>query len=180
MSMRSSRRLRGARAGLALLATVLIQAAALTAPAGAMAAKYDVYSVWGHEIWYAPTNGKFLGAGSSRAGDLSAWYASIDHSIEISPKGKIEGGYAQLYRVDGVRIRGTFLSGTVRQTRQGPNCTDESHSVSGALSDVTRSDRPRAKGFGFFDAELVHHRAWVLGRCLTYSAWVAGTISVAF
>lgn len=150
-----------------------------TLPGIARGAVYEVYTISGYEIWYAPTVGVFAGAGRGGDDQLSVWYTSIEHSQVISPTGTVTGGWARLYRLDGVQVAGMLSSsGTVRQINDGPGCTAETHVVNGYLHGVTRSDTVGPTGAGLFDATLVHHRAWIFGRCITYSASVEATISI--
>ncbi|HUG48669.1 MAG TPA: alcohol dehydrogenase catalytic domain-containing protein [Candidatus Limnocylindria bacterium] len=151
-----------------------------TAGAGAVrATQHETYLLSGYEIFFAPTMAVFAGTGGAGEGSLSAWYGSIQHSGVISPTGTIEGGWAVLYRHDGVRIGGWFSGGDVVLTDEGPGCTTEAHSVEGTLIGVTRSDTG-AVGTGVFRATLLHHRAWLFGTCISYSASVNGSIELTF
>ncbi len=176
MSGNGGRRARPARAGLAVMVILFAQ---LGLPGVARGGAYETYSLTGYEVWFTPTVGSFAGTGSGQAGPLSAWYGSIEHSPVISPSGTITGGWATLYRLDGVRISGQLSSGFVQQTNEGAGCTDESHAVTGLLTGVSRSGVTEV-GAGVFRASLVHHRVWVFGRCISYAASVSGTISLAF
>ncbi len=120
MSTSKAQRHRSARARLALLAALVVQ---LVVPGLARGAAFETYSVTGYEVWFTPTVGTFVGTGGGSAGTLSAWHSSIEHSVVISPTGTITGGWATLYRLDGVRISGYFSDGTVQQTYDGPDCT---------------------------------------------------------
>ena len=170
---------RGARLGrLGALATALLLAA-FAAPGAVHGAVYESYSLTGYEVWFSPTVGTFVGTGRGTAGELAAWHSSIEHSVVVNPTGTITGGWATLFRVDGVRISGWFSEGSLQQTNDGPGCTNESHTVTGRLSSVSRSDTG-AVGTGVFHATLEHHRVWLFGRCISYSASVNGTISLLF
>lgn len=160
----------------AMLATVL---AAAPVPVGALsdAPVFESYSLTGYEIWYAPTVARFAGTGNGSSGPLSGWYASIEHSGVVSPTGTVNGGWAVLQRLDGVRISGWFTGGAVWLLNDGPGCTDETHLVRAALDGVTRSDGA-SNGSGYLEATLVHHRAWIFGRCYSYSASINGTLSL--
>ena len=172
------RQARGARLALALIA-----AFAFAAPASASAATsslYETYDLTGYEVWYAPTTGTFVGVGSGTAGEISAWYTSVDHDAVIIPNGRVTGGSAALQRVDGVRMTGEFSGGTVWQTNDGPGCTNDEFQMTGTVANVTRSDRPGDTGYGYFTATLKHYRAWIFGDCYSYSAKVTGTFSILF
>lgn len=160
----------------------LALAALLSVPAPAAATTsttYESYGLTGYEVWYAPTVGTFAGTGNGSGVALSAWYGSISHSGVISPTGTITGGWAVLHRLDGARLSGRFVGGTAWLLDDGPGCTSEAHLVRGLLEGVTRTDSA-AIGSGYLEAILVHHRAWILGRCISYSASIDGTLSLIF
>lgn len=167
------------RIGGLVLAALLVVSIGGPGASVARAAQHETYSLSGYEIWFTPSVGVFAGRGNGSVGELSAWYSSIEHSQVISPSGTIIGGWAMLYRLDGVRIGAHFNGGTVVQTNVGANCTAESHVVTGTLADVRRSDSD-ASGTGEFLATLVHHRAWLFGQCISYAATVNGTINLTF
>jgi hypothetical protein len=169
------RRARWARLSLALIATF---AFAVPANAAETSVLYEVYDLTGYQVAYAPDRGTFMGVGSGSAGELSAWFTQVDHSLVITPSGTVTGGHATFTRSDGVSMSGRFTGGIVWMTNDGPNCTNESHEVRGMLSDVTRSDRPDAKGIAYFSATLQHYRAWIFGSCYSYFAKVTGTFSI--
>jgi hypothetical protein len=164
---------------LAALLSAGMLAAALAGPTLASEATVERYALRGYEVFYSPTMAVFAGTSSDAGADLSAWYAPIEHSVVINPSGTITGGYATLYRPDGVRLSGQFSGGTVVLLDPGANCTTEYHAVDGDLVDVSRSDGS-AMGSGVFSATLVHHRAWIFGRCLSYAASVEGSIELTF
>jgi hypothetical protein len=169
---------------LALAGAILLSAGALVLPSRAAAGGlYETYAIQGYEVWYAPTVGTFVGTGAGTDGfgaalDLNAWHARIEHDELLIPSGRVTGGKATLYRLDGVRIEGYFSDGLATQTYPGPECTTEYHTVTGTLRDVTSSARPGVTGVGHFSATLVHYRAHVFGSCYAYSASVSGTITV--
>jgi len=162
----------------------MLTSGALMLPSRAAAAGlYETYAIHGYEVWYAPTVGTFVGTGAGRDGfgssfELNAWHASIEHDELLIPSGRVTGGKASLYRLDGVRIEGYFSEGLATQTYPGPECSTEYHTVTGTLRDVTSSARPGEVGVGQFSATLVHYRAHVFGACYAYSASVSGTITV--
>ena len=173
------RNARGARLGRLSAAAMALLLAVLAAPAAVRGAVYETYSLTGYEVWFTPTVGTFVGTGRGTAGELAAWHSSIEHSVVVNPTGTITGGWATLYRLDGVRISGWFSEGSLQQTNDGPGCTNESHTVTGRLAGVTRSDTG-AVGTGVFQSTLVHYRAWLFGRCISYWVSVNGTISLLF
>ena len=172
----TGRRTRRAAGPLLLVAIVGLHAGA---PGPARATEFESYQLFGYEVFYSPTRAMFAGTSDDGLGGVSAWYSSIDHSVVISPSGAITGGWAVLHRPDGVSIGGWFSEGLVTLTNEGPGCTLESHEVVGTLSGVTRSDRS-GSGSGVFRATLHHHRAWLFGTCISYSASVSGTMEVSF
>jgi len=158
-----------------LLATLVGSLAA--SPVAATEQATERYALGGYEVWYSPTMAVFAGTSRVAGADLSAWYATIEHSLVINPSGTVTGGFATLYLPDGVRITGRFSDGTIVQTDPGVNCTTEYHAIAGNLRDVSRSD-VGAVGTAALSATLVHHRAWIFGRCLSYAASVEGTIEI--
>lgn len=167
------------RAHVTRAAALALVLSALIVPTGARAAVVETYSLAGYEVWFTPTVGSFVGTGSGPTGELAAWHSAIEHSVVVSPTGTITGGWAALYRADGVRISGWFSDGSLELINEGPNCTDETHTVRGTLTGVSRSDST-ALGSGLFEATLVHHRIWIFGRCISYSASVNATITLQF
>jgi hypothetical protein len=156
----------------------LLASTATAAPASARELTFSSYEMFGYEVFYAPDVGTFFGTGGESNVDLSTWYASIEHTLSIIPTGRITGGSATLYKLNGERIHGAFADGFVRLTNEGPNCTTETHAVTGLMTGVTSSAKPGVTGMGMFDATLTHYRAWILGRCYSYSASVAGTMTI--
>jgi hypothetical protein len=164
------------RAGVTAVALLL---AAFLAPATARGAVQETYLLNGYEVWFTPTVGTFVGTGRGMAGELAGWQAAIEHSVVVSPTGTITGGWANLQRLDGVRIAGYFDGGSLELIDEGPGCTNEAHVVRGTLADVWRSDSS-AVGTGLLEATLVHHRVWIFGTCISYSASVTATITLQF
>jgi hypothetical protein len=175
----SGKQWRGARRARIGLAVAVLLALPLAGAGVARGAASESYSLNGYEIWFTPTVGTFVGTGRGTGGELAGWSSVIEHSLVVSPSGTITGGWATLYRLDGVRISGQFIGGTLRLTNDGPGCTNESHAVTGRLARISRSDSASV-GIGVFRATLVHYRTWLFGRCLTYSASVGGEISLYF
>ena len=171
---------RSARLALALVAAFAFAAPATTMAATTTTSLYETYDLTGYEVWYAPTQGTFVGVGSGTAGEISAWYTSVEHDAVIIPSGHVNGGTAVLQRVDGVRMTGRFSGGNVWQTSDGPGCTNDEFQLFGTVADLTRSDRPGDSGYGYFTATLKHYRAWMFGDCYSYSAKVTGTFSILF
>ncbi len=151
--------------------------AALAGPSVARASAQETYSLTGYEVWFTPTVGTFVGTGSGTDGASAGWQAAIEHSVVISPTGTITGGWATLYRTDGVQVGGYFTGGAIQLVNDGAGCTVETHVVQGTLANVWRSNSPAVTG-GLFEGTLVHYRAWIFGQCITYSASVTATITL--
>src|SRR3954454_19367051 len=173
--MFSSRALNRRASALALLA--ICASLAVPLPAAAAAPETDTYSMTGYEVYYAPDQAVFVGAGAGLDGprELSGWYTSVYHTLSVSP-GNVTGGSATLQRIDGVRIDGTFSGGDVAQTNPGYDCTTETHIVTANLENVMRTDQPGVMGTGVLTATLTHYHAWIFGTCYAYSARVDATI----
>ena len=140
----------------------------------------DVYAIGGYEVWPTPYVATFLGTTRDAAGSWGGWRASIEHSGVISPSGWISGGSAELILADTSTIRATVAGGSVTLVAGSETeCAAMTHQVVGSLVDVIRGGRSTV-GTGTLTATLVHHRTWLFGRCLTYSASVDGTITLTF
>jgi hypothetical protein len=102
----------------------------------------------------------------------------VDHT-PLTDTASITGGYARLVTSRFVIVRGDFSGGSVTLTWRAAGCGNERFAVEGTLTNVRRSDSS-AVGTGTFSATLTHYRAWLFGRCQTYSATVRGTIGLSF
>ena len=159
---------------MAIMALVLIS---LLVPGAARASNQEIYSLSGYEVWFTPTVGSFVGTASGADGAPAGWQAAIEHSVVISPTGTISGGWATMYRTDGVQVGGYFTGGSIELVNDGAGCTAETHVVHGTLGNVWRSNSP-AVTTGELEGTLVHYRAWIFGQCITYSASVTATITL--
>jgi hypothetical protein len=168
------------RAGAPLM-LVAVLVAALALPATTQAAVSRSYTFNGYEVWATSTVGTFVGTARGSAGDLAAWRAAIEHTVEISPTGEITGGYAELRTSDLTLVRGDFApGGKLRLVSEGSgSCGNLTHEVKGNLVDVVRSDTG-AVGTGRLVGTLVHYRTSILGRCVNYSASANGKITLNF
>jgi hypothetical protein len=72
-------------------------------------------------------------------------------------------------------VTGTFDGGTITTLSTGPNCTNQRFLVEGTLRDVATTTT--SGGSGDFSAVLTHFRISLFGRCVIYSARVAGTVT---
>ena len=159
---------------------IVAAAAALAlTPAAASAATAPTYSspISGFEYTAAATQGSFAGAA---LGALPGpWSATVVHT-PLGTSATITGGEFSLvtYR-DGVltTITGDFTGGTVRQLSGFSGCVNQRYAVNGLLGDVGL--RPAGSGTGTFAATLTHYRTMIFGYCVTYSASISGSLSLA-
>jgi hypothetical protein len=174
--MNGTRRRAGGAAGLAaLLGLVTILALPSTAAAATVS---DSYAISGYEYYATSAQGRFAGTATGSSGDLATWRAIVDHT-PLTTTASITGGSATLATSNLVVIDGTFTGGSVTLSYQAHGCGIQRYAVVGSLGDVTRSDASTT-GSGTFTATLTHYRTRVLGRCIVYSASVAGTIGLDF
>jgi hypothetical protein len=146
--------------------------AMLIAPAAASAA---TDSVTGVEIAFTSTRATFVGRAT---GDVPGyWKAVVDHT-PLSPNATITGGSFTLVTTTWQRIAGTFdAGGTVTRTNPGTGCTNQTYEVADTLSNVGIG--APGTGTGSFHVVLTHKRAFVpFVGCVTYSATVAGTLTL--
>lgn len=137
-------------------------------------------AVAGAEVYATTTNGKFVGTATGAL--LGAWYASIVHGSLSSGAAPITGGSFYLgARLGGqpALLEGGFVGGSVTQTGGFTGCANQTYAVRGRLGNVGRYGNAQT-GSGAFVATLTHHRSRILGSCVTYSATVAGTVSLTF
>lgn len=170
--MRSATRL------FAALLTVL----ALWIPASASAASTYSDTISGFEYYATSTEGMFAGGASgSLPGD---WNADVHHGplcLSCSVTATITGGsFSLATSVNGIPtlVTGTFIGGTVQVTNVGPNCTNQTFEVNGTLASV--GPWYSGSGSGTFATKLTHYRHPLFGRCITYGASIAGTLSPTF
>ena len=170
------RSLRLLSSGLIVLATLAVPASASAAPASTS------FAVTGFEYAFTPTVGFFAGRGTGNAGDRAAWNTYVEHDPLGSTPTYVNGGSFQMTTrsLAGTYdwITGDFVyhGGTITTVDPGTNCTNQRYLVTGALQNVTTSTT--AGGTGTFAVTLTHYRAPFLGRCITYSASVVGTLGV--
>jgi hypothetical protein len=165
------------RLWLAALPVALIVALAFPISAAA-ATVSESYAITGYEYFATSTQGRFAGRALGSSGDRAAWNAVVNHT-PLTTTATITGGYADLATSNLVRLHGEFSGGSATQTGGFTGCTNQTYDVVGTLTNVTRSDSNR-EGTGSFNATLTHYRASVFGRCIVYSASVAGVITFSF
>jgi hypothetical protein len=74
-------------------------------------------------------------------------------------------------------VTGHFTGGTVTQLSGFTGCANQRYGVNGVLGDMGFGSA--RSGTGTFVATLTHHRTEVFGHCVTYSASVRGSLSLA-
>ena len=164
---------------LRVLILVGVTAATLSMPASAPAAPGSTtFAVTGLEYAFTQTVGVFAGVGSGNAGDSAAWNTRVVHDPLGSEPTYINGGSLEMTtrspngRLDFVTGSYVYHGGTITTLNRGANCTNQRYRVEGALGHVATSNT--WGGTGTFSAVLTHHRARIFGRCIIYSATVAG------
>jgi hypothetical protein len=157
----------------AVLSIVALALAAI--PQLALAATTYTDAIVGREFFATPTVGGFAGTAT---GDLpGSWLAIVEHA-PLTTTATITGGdFALATRVPGQprTVTGTFSGGTVTQTGGLTGCQNQTYQVDGTLDNVGPDG-----GTGTFQAVLTHLRTTLFGRCITYGARVAGTVSLTF
>jgi hypothetical protein len=151
---------------------VVVGLAMLIAPAAASAA---TDSIRGVEVAFTSTRGTFVGKAT---GDVPGyWKAVVDHT-PLSPDATITGGSFTLVMATWQQIVGTFdVGGTVTRTNPGTGCTNQNYDVADTLSNVGVGGP--GTGTGSFHVVLTHKRTFVpFVGCVTYSATVAGTLTL--
>jgi hypothetical protein len=162
------------------VSSIVAAAAALTlAPAAAIAATPSAHSdpISGFEYAAAATQGSFAGAALGAV--PGAWSATVDHT-PLGTSATITGGKFSLatYR-DGAltTMTGDFTAGTVQQLSGFSGCVDQRYAVNGLLRNVGFGEG--GSGTGTFAATLTHYRTKIFGSCVTYSASISGSLSLA-
>jgi hypothetical protein len=156
---------------------VAAAAALCTGPAAAMAATTSTDSISGLEYAATSAQGRFAGIASGAL--PGAWSVSVDHT-PLGTSAVITGGDFHLAtRLGGTLtvITGDFTRGTVRQLSGFTGCASQRYAVTGVLGGVGPGSAGR--GSGTFAATLTHYRTEIFGLCVTYSASVSGSLSLA-
>lgn len=173
--------------GRSLRALILVgvTAATLSMPASAPAAPGSTtFAIRGFEYAFTQTVGVFAGVGNGNAGDSAAWNTRVVHDPLGSKPTYINGGSFEMAtrgpngRLDFVRGSYVRHGGAITTLDRGANCTNQRFRVAGALEHVATSNT--FGGTGAFSAVLTHHRARIFGRCIIYSATVAGGVAFVY
>lgn len=145
-------------------------------PGLASAATTYTDSVTGYEYAATSTQGSFAGTAS---GDLPGyWKATVVHTA--LPDASITGGdfYVATYlNGTATTVTGDFTGGTVKQVSGFTGCVNQQYAVNGDLGNVGFSST--GTGDGTFTGTLTHYRAKIFGYCVTYSASITGTLTLA-
>jgi hypothetical protein len=151
-------------------------------PLTAVAAPTYHDSVNGVEVYATSTEGRFTG---QAVGDLPGlWYADVIHTpLGGSPAtAAIDGGVFDLFtdlHNQSTQVTGQFTGGSVMQTGSSSECTNQTYTVDGTLSNVGVYGRPD-HGTGTFAATLTHYRLSLGGYCVIYAASIAGYVTLQF
>jgi hypothetical protein len=165
-----------------LVLAVALAVLALCIPISASAAQSYDDTIRGFEYFATSTDGGFAGtAAGALPGD---WNADVQHTplcLSCTPTATITGGSVLLATVLGgspTLVTGKFTDGSVQVINVGADCTNQTFAVNGTLGSV--GPWFSGSGRGTFSATLTHYRYSIFGRCITYSASVAGTLSLSF
>ena len=156
---------------------VLAAAAALfTGPAAAIAATTSADSISGLEYAATSAQGRFAGIASGAL--PGAWSVTVDHTPLVTAAAITGGDFHLATRLDGTL---TVLTGDFTRGRSGscPASADahQRYAVTGVLGGVGPGSAGR--GTGTFAATLTHYLTEIFGQCVTYSASVSGSLSLA-
>ena len=155
---------------------IVATAALFTSPAAAIAATSSD-SISGLEYAATSTQGRFVGIASGAL--PGAWSVTVDHT-PLGTSAAITGGDFHLAtRRHGTltAVTGEFTGGTVRQLSGFTGCVSRRYAVIGVLGGVGFGSA--GHGTGTFAATLTHYRTKIFGQCVTYSASVSGSLSLA-
>jgi len=157
---------------------ILAAAAALFISSGsAIAATTYSDSISGYEYAATSTQGQFIGIASGAL--PGAWSVTVDHT-PLGTSATITGaGFHLATDLHGTltAVTGDFTRGTVTQLSGFTGCASQRYAVNGVLGDVGFGSA--GSGTGTFVATLTHYRTKIFGHCVTYSASVSGSLSLA-
>ena len=151
-------------------------AALVISPVSAMAATSSD-SISGLEYAATSTQGRFVGIASGAL--PGAWSVTVDHT-PLGTSAVITGGDFHLAtRRHGTltAVTGDFTGGMVKQLSGFTGCVSRRYAVTGVLGGVGFGSAGR--GTGTFAVTLTHYRTKIFGQCVTYSASVSGSLSLA-
>lgn len=151
--------------------------------------------VSGFEMYATSTQGDFAGSASGQGtnGLSGVWSIVVYHTLldadrcgdQPYPCAQITGGSFTLAVSSPAAefVTGTFAyqpPHTPGIVQVGPHssCGTQLFHITDSLRSVGAGSQHA--GTGSFDAYLWHYRTWILGRCVTYSATVKGTVVLSF
>jgi hypothetical protein len=166
-----------------LAAAAVVAAFVVLLPAVGGAAPGSVaFQVAGTEIGFTSTEGTFVGTAGGNAGDGGSWKAVVDHTELSSLPAAITGGTFAMKTIGpGLStdvVQGVFDGGSISLVDAGLGCHNQKYDVDGTLAGI--QTKTSSGGTGEFHVLLTHYRVSVLGRCVTYSASVAGTATFSY
>jgi hypothetical protein len=171
-----------------LLSTLVLSAVGTTS---VLATEHQTV-VSGFEMYATSTEGRFTGTATGQGSDgvSGAWSIVVYHTLLdpctrqswTDPCAHVTGGSFTLAATSPGLITGSFDSplspvNKIVLGETGPNCTTQLFKITDTLSNVGTGSQ---RGTGNFVGYLWHHRHWVFGRCVTYSATVQGTAVLNF
>jgi hypothetical protein len=151
--------------------------AQVISPASVVAATTYSDSISGYEYAATSTQGRFVGLASGTL--FGAWAATVDHAPLGTPATIKGGDFHLATHLHGTftTVTGGFTGGTVKQVSGFTGCVNQKYAVDGVLGDVGFGSA--GSGTGTFAATLTHYRTKIFGYCVTYSASVSGSLSLA-
>ena len=166
--------------GIASAAAVVV---AIVGGVNAAASTRVTDSITGIEVAAVSSQGTFLGAATG--GLAGTWRAVVDHAslpLRVGGHAAVTGGTFSLATVVGgrpVTVRGRFRRNArgITLVNAGSDCRDQTFRIRARLARVGISSRT---GTGRLTAMLRHYRTRIFGRCVTYSASVAGSVNLTF
>jgi len=161
------------------LVSVIALAAAALATAAASARALDLYdfSATGIETGVPSNNVSPFSGTAVGTGGVAVWSAHVQHICNGGSDATITGGDFALTGTHGVRLGGSFGSGSVAgfcvpQTQ----CANQSYSIDNASLSLT--DALGNNLVGTFNGTLTHYSTKIFGTCVTYFATISGQLAV--
>jgi len=145
-------------------------------------------------MYATSTEGRFSGTATGQGPDglSGAWSIAVDHT-SLDPCFQVQlgeicsritgGTFALAVTSPSVQyVTGNFNQSVspdgISMLQSGSNCTTQLFKITDGLNSVGTGSQH--SGTGTFVGYLWHHRYWIFGRCLTYSATVQGTVVLSF
>ena len=130
-----------------------------------------------YEYAATSTQGRFVGIASGAL--PGAWSVTVDHTPLGTSATIIGAGFHLATDLHGTltAVTGDFTGGRVTQLSGFTGCVNQRYAVHGVLGDVGFGSV--GSGTGTFVTTLTHYRTKIFGHCVTYSASVSGSLSLA-